>query len=119
MKIILSSDESKFFKVETELVQFSNKARLIRSIKRFLFYFATSLASIFVPVLHFFLVPVFLILSIYVPLKAYKFKFMLEFKKPHLCFGCQKQLNSFYLLNDGLKFKCSDCGSHYLVVSNR
>lgn len=115
MRVVLSSDQSKFFDVNTKLDELSIKNRLARAAKIFFLLFIIAVVSVFIPILHFLLVPLFLVLSFFMAFKAYQARYKLNLKTQRLCFNCNKPLSEYFLLTEDLKFKCDGCGSRYIV----
>ncbi len=115
MKLILSNDQSQYAEIEGSVHQLTTAERLKYSVRKFIFLFFLAVASVFIPVFHFVLVPLFLLLAVIMAFKSYKVLLRFEFKKPSLCLKCQKELPSSYFLNQNLKIKCATCFSHYLI----
>ncbi|GIL18645.1 MAG: hypothetical protein BroJett040_23960 [Oligoflexia bacterium] len=98
-----------------ELQQLSQKERVKRAGKSFFFLFGLALAAIFVPVLHFVLVPLFLLLAPIVGFFQYQ-------KTEHLmirqvrCSRCQKE----FQVNEWIKelptrIECSHCAENIFI----
>lgn len=115
MKLILSSDKDKFLDFSVDLIKLKKSERLKVCIKKFSLFFLLAAASVFIPVLHFFLVPVFLIISFYVGFKAYLTQYHLKLPSGCRCIECQKPLKADFLLDEDLRIKCESCFSHYLI----
>lgn len=118
MKIVLSSDESKYFETKASILKLSTQDRLILSLKKFFLFLSMAVLAVFIPVLHFILVPIFLILSFALGYKAFQFNHRLEFDNVCKCLQCPQALKQNYLLKDDLKFKCDECGSRYLLAES-
>lgn len=117
MKLILSTDVSKVITPEAELQTLSQNDRIKLALKKFLILFLSALGAILIPVLHFFLVPLLLVLSFVLAYKAYATRQLLVFKKPCTCIECQTILNSEIKLDESLRVKCQNCLVTYLVRS--
>ena len=115
MKIILSNNAEKFYELRQSLENLSAKQRLTNAFKRFLMFFGLALLAIFIPVLHFFLVPLMLLVSLYMFKKTYDIKYVVKFSDNQLCFECSQPLKSEYQISDDLVLKCNVCGARYLV----
>jgi hypothetical protein len=115
MKIILSSDQSKFMLPEAQLIKLSSLERFKISMRKFGLFFLLGLAAVFIPVLHFFLVPLFLILSVVLGVKAYAIVYSLHFVEPCPCIECKQVFKSEFLLDENLRLTCNKCFCHYLV----
>jgi len=115
MKIILSSDLSKFMLPEAQLIKLSSPERFKISMRKFGLFFLLGLAAVFIPVLHFFLVPLFLILSVVFGVKAYAIVYRLHFVKPCSCIECKQVFKNEFLLDGSLRLECNKCFCHYLV----
>lgn len=115
MKIVLSNNTSKFLETASELTILPTKYRLLISFKKFIFFFLLALGTLFIPVLHFILVPLFLCVSVFMAVQTYKVKYKLYIENSTICLDCNVQLFKFYLLTDELKFKCASCGTQYLI----
>ncbi|MGZ5278641.1 MAG: hypothetical protein ACXWC9_01785 [Pseudobdellovibrionaceae bacterium] len=115
MKLILSSDQTKFFQPSAHLIQLSFSERLKVSLKKFVLFFVLAVVSFLIPVLHFFLVPLFLLLSILFAVKAYSAVYRLKLQDACICIHCQAPIKSEILLGENLRFKCDKCFVHYIV----
>lgn len=101
---------------------YTHKERVARSLKVFLMFFAAALVSVLIPILHFFLVPTFLICS---GVMAY-FKFQ-ETGSIDLtdlnCPSCQKAIDEKNLSFKGEyisgRLRCYDCRNNiFLQIEN-
>jgi len=115
MKLILSNDQTKFLQPPAKLTQLSKSDRLKESLRKFALFFVLAVASIFIPVLHFFLVPLFLLLSILFAVKAYSTLYRLKLRDACVCIHCQAPIRSEILLDENMRFKCDKCFVHYIV----
>lgn len=115
MRLTLSNDITKFLEPSAELLKLTSSERLKVSCKKFAFLLALAIGSIFIPVLHFFLVPMFLILSLVLGFKAYATQYRLHFLKETNCIECQKPLKAEVMLDESLRVKCHHCLVNYLV----
>ncbi len=79
------------------LAKIHSSVRMRKAIKSFFIFFGLAIASIFVPILHFFLVPGFLILSIFMAINAYS--------------------DSQEIAN--LDLKCAKCGTSVTLAEKR
>lgn len=115
MRLTLSNDVTKFLEPSAQLLTLTPSERLKISFKKFAFMLALAIASVFIPVLHFFLVPLFLILSFVLGFKAYATQYRLQFTKDTNCIECQKPLKNEVMLDESLRVKCNHCLVNYLV----
>ncbi len=72
MKAKINFDGNWHSEVDIKSYRFSKKVRFQRSLKTFLIFFSASILSALVPVLHFFSVPILLILSVYLSCRKFK-----------------------------------------------
>lgn len=84
--------------------------RMKRAIKSFVIFFTLFIISIFIPVLHFFLCPLFLGLAIWQFLKKFNEKYAIDFSKIH-CPRCNKNPHSGKAYAKVRRFKdfCPNC----------
>lgn len=115
MKLILSSDQAQFLEPLANLAKLKTSDRLKISAKKALTFLLLALVSVFVPVLHFFLVPLFLLLAAVFGIKAFSTQYRLQFEKPSACTKCNQQLSEEFLLAEDLRLKCGSCFAHYFV----
>lgn len=98
---------------------FSFKDRVKRSLKIFSIFFGAAVFSVLVPVLHFFLVPVFLILSVFLSYR--KFKEIISINLLDLnCPGCETKLSSSETTlkkNDSvIRLSCESCRKNLTII---
>lgn len=104
-------DDTKEFQVNLLLEKFDKSVRLKRALQGFGLFFGLALVSVFIPVLHFFLVPVFLILSFVMGYRKYRQRFAIDL----INFNCPKCSNSisekkiFAAESSDLKVYCYNC----------
>jgi hypothetical protein len=87
MKVKVNFDGSWLSDIELGFYRYSGQERVKKSIKTFLFFFGLAIISILIPVLHFVLVPLFLILSFFLSYRKYKELISLDLTKLS-CPGC-------------------------------
>ena len=117
MKLILLSDQDKFIGASQswQLVTLNTADRLKLAFKKFTFLFMIALVSVLIPVFHFILVPIFLLLSVFFALKAYQTKVVLETSGQGRCLQCDHSLHTQIILDENLRFTCSHCPARYMV----
>lgn len=115
MKLTLSTDTSKNLLPDAKLIKLTNSERTKLAAKKFFFMFLLALAAVFIPVLHFFLVPLFLILSVVFGIKTYGTMYRLCFNNETKCIECQKPFKSEIFLDESLRVKCPNCLVHYIA----
>lgn len=73
------------------IIKYSSRERIHRGLKTFFIFFFAGILSIFIPVLHFILVPTLLISSIFLALKKYSEDLQIDLSQ----------------------YKCPSCGNHF------
>lgn len=99
--------------------QFSTKDRFKRSLKTFFIFFGAAIFSVLIPVLHFFLVPVFFILSVFLSYR--KFNEIISINLLDLnCPGCETKLSSSETTlkkNDSvIRLSCESCRKRLTII---
>lgn len=88
---------------------------IVISLKKLGFHWGIAVFCVFVPVLHFILVPLFLLIGVLSFTKQYKYKYQLTEARP-LCPHCR---NSFIIKNiyfsDGQKINCDLCQTQLVI----
>jgi hypothetical protein len=115
MKIILISDSDKFINLNSTLVPAPTKLKVQNGLKKFGLFFGLAVVSVFIPVLHFVLVPAFLIVSVAAFFYGYKVKYQIVNPKPCTCLLCSHPLNLPVLLGDNRRLNCSSCTAQYRI----
>jgi hypothetical protein len=115
VKLILSNDQSKVHELSAQWTTLTPKERLAYAAKKFSIFFALAIVSVFIPVAHFFLVPLFLILSLVVGFKSYAIRSRLDLGQQLKCHQCQSELKPSYLLGEELRIKCEKCFAQYAI----
>ncbi len=115
MKLILFSDQNKFLQTSVQLDKLASSERLKISLKKFAIFFLIALGSILIPVFHFVLVPLFLILAIVFGIKAYSTRYFLKIQDSCRCIQCQQLMKTEFFLDDNLRLSCDNCFAKYLV----
>jgi len=118
MRVILSSNQSKYFENKIPLEKLNNEQRVARAFQKLLIFFGLAIASIFIPVFHFVLVPLFLITSVVAGFKAFQVSRVLKLPKESPCLECNQPLKSSYFLSSDLRIKCEKCFAVYRVEEN-
>jgi len=95
------------------LVELNFSQRLTRALKKFLLLISITIAAVFIPVAHFVLVPVFLILSVYFFFKEFKIKQNLIITDSYNCLNCQSNLLIPKELDGNLRMNCKNCHQQY------
>jgi hypothetical protein len=116
MKLILASDQSKFLETTAELLELNSGERFKNSLKKFSLFFLMAVGFLFVPVLHFFLVPLFLLLSLIFGFKAYAIRYRFFVRSACNCIECQNVLRPEYLLDQSMRLKCDQCSASYIIA---
>ncbi len=118
MKLILSNNMEKWLDVQAPLTAMSTTARFKYAAKKAGLFFGLALASLFIPVLHFVLVPTFLVVAFYMGYKSMKTKWTLHLPEKRNCVSCSQPLKPVYFLNDDRRVACDHCYCHYALESN-
>jgi hypothetical protein len=99
-----------------ELVACKESESLIKGVKDLLKFWGLALLCIFIPVLHFFLVPSFLLLGIYMLFKGIKYKFRVQTPGTEICPACQKPLDIKSMwLESSIRFSCQHCATQLVL----
>lgn len=98
-------------------VQLSQSDRIKRALKSFVLFLMAAVASIFIPVLHFFLVPLFLIISVIYSFIQYHQTSCVDLTG-FSCPNCKAALTEkkAYFKEDNLKTYCYNCRSTLYLV---
>jgi hypothetical protein len=115
MKIVLISDSDKFIELSSKLVPAPAKLKLQNGLKKFGLFFGLAVVSVFIPVLHFVLVPAFLILSVAAFFYGYRVKFEIIDPQPCKCLLCSHELVLPKLLGDNRRLNCAGCTAQYRI----
>lgn len=107
------NDADHFITIEGNLENLSVSQRTKAALKQFLLFLAIAFGAIFIPVAHFVLVPVFLILSVFFALKEFNIKQNLIIKGTYLCFNCKNTLIIPKKLNNNRRVNCKTCYQQY------
>src|ERR1043165_5965508 len=113
MRLILSNDQDRFYDLQASIHNLDFKQRFQSSAKQFFLFFGLAIVSVLIPVFHFFLVPLFLFLSLYIFIKAMKTKTRLDFSNPPACLNCQQPLSGSYYLTEEMRISCEKCSCQY------
>ncbi|MGZ3773611.1 MAG: hypothetical protein ACXVCN_07855 [Bdellovibrio sp.] len=116
MKIEDASGKSRDLKSENKELDF--KARLKRSMKSAGLFLLLAVFSIPVPGLHFFLVPSFLVLALYLSVKRFSERYSVDLTE-EICPVCEKSLHEgvVHFKQDHLRLYCSECRSQLRILS--
>jgi len=116
MKLILISNENQFINLDGSLLEKRVSERLTSALRRFTIWFLLALASIFIPVAHFVLVPSFLIVSFVSFFQSYKMNKKLSLNGDYSCTQCNKTLNLRKELTSDFRFTCDQCFQKYKLI---
>lgn len=116
MILTLINNADRFLSIEGKLETLSTSQRVTEAIKKFFLFFFIALAAIFIPVAHFILVPLFLILSVFFSWKEFSIKQNLMIDNVYQCLNCKKDLVIPKKLNDNLRVNCKSCHQQYKLT---
>lgn len=117
MQMRLEGNTGKSRELKYKPITLGFNSRILRSIKSASLFFGLALGSVFIPVLHFFLVPTFLILAFY-----FGFTKFIESKcidlTGELCPCCDKSIKETIVFFKGENFRiyCYECRSQLRVI---
>lgn len=101
-----------------EIHNFNTKERLKRALKWFSICFAAALISLFIPLAHFVLVPIFLLSSLIVPFYVYSIESLVIGGKGS-CPNCKSDLSIEKGFNKWpLQDLCTHCKSNVEIIKN-
>lgn len=118
MKLVLSHNQEKSVQGKWNLQNVERSERLKNGLKKFLFFFVLGVFSILIPVLHFVLVPLFVVLSVVMGYQGYKMKHRIV-TLDCLCANCGKLLKESYLVSSELRFRCENCDGLFFVSEDK
>lgn len=107
------NDADRFLTIDGKLEDLSVSQRTTTAFKKFFLFLGIAIASIFIPVAHFVLVPLFLILSVFFALKEFNIKQNLIIKGAYQCLGCQNVLTIPKKLDNNRRVNCKSCHQQY------
>ncbi|MFN3455687.1 MAG: hypothetical protein ACK41T_12075 [Pseudobdellovibrio sp.] len=118
MNLSLQSDQNKIISAQIEKVKIPSQIRLKNGCKDFFLFFIFAIVSIAIPVLHFILVPLFLILSVFKFFKGYskKYQYYPNPLLPLTCVVCNKPLILNLVLQENELIKCPECMAKYILT---
>ncbi len=114
MNFVLTQDQSRQadWGAQIQKLNFTEKVKI--SAKRFSFFLGLAFISIFIPVLHFVLVPVFLLVAVLTLIKSSSYKSRLIFDQNHYCLSCSKPIKTTNVLRGDVRIQCEHCFSWHL-----
>ena len=114
----LKSNDYKESFVKTDVVSSDKKTTVLLSLKKLTLFWGLAAFSVFIPLLHFILVPTFFGLGIFAFISQYKNNFYFELA---IC-QCPQCLQDFEIKNfyffDGKKLSCSHCMAQLKIDKN-
>ncbi len=112
MKAKINFDGNWLSEKEFDSYKFSIKDRIKRSLKIFSIFFGTAILSILIPILHFFLVPLFLGLSVFLSYRKFMEVMSIDLRGI-TCPGCKDNLISGEIAlrkkNPTVRLTCDSC----------
>lgn len=116
MKIESSRGKTQYY--QDEAVALSMIQRIIYALKGVGFYFLFALISIFLPILHFFLVPLFLVISLYVGVTRFTCTRFIDLYHKK-CPSCDAELDIkfLYIKHKEIDLDCINCRSQLKIIT--
>lgn len=112
MKFKVNFDGKLLDDVELDIHVLTAKERVVRSAKAFGQFFGVAILCVFVPVFHFVLVPVALIIAVVMGFRKYQETLIIK-QSEFLCPGCGKSIltkqPSLHAANPSLRLFCNSC----------
>jgi hypothetical protein len=115
MKIILLNDSDKFIELNSQLLEATKKLKLQNGFRKFGLFFGLALVSVFIPVLHFVLVPVFLILAVVSFFYGYNVSYQVSNPSACSCLVCSRQMTLPVLIGSNRRLTCSACSAQFRI----
>ena len=121
MKAQVNFDGQWLSEMQIEYRSYSVKERTQKAIKTFAIFFGLAIFSVFIPVLHFFLVPVFLLLSFFLSYRKFKEIYVIDLGQLN-CPGCSGKYKTTQLgisdLDQNIRLDCEHCRKNLTLVLN-
>jgi len=115
MKIVLLNDRNRFVEMNSQLLEASKKLKLQNGIKKFALFFGLAVVSVFIPVLHFVLVPAFLIVAAASFFYGYKVEFQISNPVLCTCLVCSRPITLPLLVGSNRRVSCSACSAQFRI----
>lgn len=115
MKLILTTDATKYILFDGELTRLSPVDRWKAALLKLGQFSALGIAAIFIPILHFFLVPAALALGIFYFFDALSKDIQPVTLQPCHCVQCQNILIFRKLSSQNCRIKCEKCFAQYIL----
>lgn len=113
MRFYQINNSSRYFDVEARVQEIPQNLRIKFAIRKFSMFFALAIASIAVPVFHFVLVPLFLVISVIIFFKYLKFKYELITEGVTHCLECSTKIDFNKSQDQDFRCECSKCYTRY------
>lgn len=115
IQLIFTQDMSKTVQTQGQWTALTKQELLKLTLKKASLFFGLAVFSIFIPVFHFVLVPVFLLITAVVIFKGMSPRFLLQLQGPHECTSCHQSLPTERVLDSDPRLECEHCHGRYLV----
>lgn len=115
IRLISTQDMSKVISIQGDLIPLTKQQLMKRALKKSGLFFGLAMASIFIPVFHFVLVPALLIISAISFFKEFSPTYFLKIESTSTCVQCAKPLQKDYVLKDDHKVTCGECHCRYIL----
>ena len=114
--MIIQTNSGEISENSGEILPLAHADRAKRGLQAFAAFFGLALLSILIPVMHFFLVPLFLFLSVFMGISKYRQNHFVDLTIVH-CPKCGKNLNEkkTYFKGELLKVYCYKCRSGFRI----
>lgn len=119
MKATVNFDGDWLPEIVINFYKLSLNERTKRSCKTFFILFSCALFSVLIPILHFFLVPGFLILSVFLSYRKFKELYSIDLSN-FCCPGCKENLNTGAMplrdRNITVRRTCNNCRKNITIA---
>lgn len=115
MRISLSSDYNRHYDIKASLADMNWQQRFDESKKQIGVFFLLAVFSIFIPVFHFVLVPLFMGLTLWTLWKTKAPRQKMHMEASLNCLQCAKPLPSRFSIEEDGHFSCPHCSATYTL----
>lgn len=115
MRISLSSDYNRYYDIQGSVSEMNWRQKFDESKKQTGVFFLLAIISVFIPIFHFVLVPLFLGLTFWTLWKTKAPRQQLQMQTAVNCLQCGKVLPSGFSMEEELHFSCPHCSATYTL----